>query len=151
MHFLERKLPNFKQNFTKTCSLGSKWQYDSIGSDYGLVPKRHQAIIWNNVCMFYWSIHASLGLNELKPPLIIWWYNQYSSGVMCNCWSIFSSGVCFSVEGKISSLVAVTQNRMLCTAELPLDIVCQTADTDLFDTSGELETLIKINTHSSFC
>ena len=40
-------------------------QYGSIGSDNGLAPRRWQAIIWNNVGM-YWHIYASwLGLNEL--------------------------------------------------------------------------------------
>ena len=33
--FVEWKLLNFKQNFTEMCSLGSYWQYGSIGSDNG--------------------------------------------------------------------------------------------------------------------
>ena len=51
--------------FTGICSLGSNWQYGSIGSDNGLAPNRWQAIIWSNDGMFYWCIHASLGPNEL--------------------------------------------------------------------------------------
>ena len=56
MHFLEWKLLNFEQDFTKICSLVSNWQYVSIGSDNGLASNRCQAIIWSNVCMLYWHI-----------------------------------------------------------------------------------------------
>ena len=56
----------YKKNFIEICFLGCNWQYDSIGSDNGLVPNRRQAIIWSNVGMFYWPIYASLGLNELN-------------------------------------------------------------------------------------
>ena len=34
------------------CSLGSNWQYDSIGLDNGFVSTRRQAIIWTNDGMF---------------------------------------------------------------------------------------------------
>ena len=67
MHFLEWKILNFKRNVTEICSLGSNWKYGSIGLDNGLAPKRRQAIIWSNVCMFYWHIYATLFLNELTP------------------------------------------------------------------------------------
>ena len=56
----------FQINFTEICSLGSNWQYGSIGSDHGLVPSMRQAIIWTNGGMLYWRIYASLGLNELS-------------------------------------------------------------------------------------
>ena len=39
---------NFAYNFNEVCSWGSNQQYSSIGSDYGLVPTRRQAIIWTN-------------------------------------------------------------------------------------------------------
>ena len=66
VQFLEWKLLNFKSNFTEICSLGSNWQYGTIGSDNGLAPNRQQVIIWANVGMLYWCIYASLGLNELS-------------------------------------------------------------------------------------
>ena len=44
---------------------GSIQQYSNICSDNGLAPARRQAIIWANVGMFHWRIHASLGQNEL--------------------------------------------------------------------------------------
>ena len=58
VHFLEWKLLNFKWNFTETFSLGSNWQYGSIGSDNGLAPNRRQTIIWSNVGMLHWRIYA---------------------------------------------------------------------------------------------
>ena len=65
------KIVNFEKNKkqnnnTEICSLGSNWQYGSIGSYNGLAPNRRQAIIWTNVSMLYWRINASLGLNELR-------------------------------------------------------------------------------------
>ena len=41
------------------CSLGSNWQYGSIGSDNGLAPNRRQAIIWTNVGMLYGHISVA--------------------------------------------------------------------------------------------
>ena len=58
------KLLNLKKNFTEMCSLWSNWQYGSIGS-----PSRRETIIWSNVGMLYWRIHASPGLNELNQKL----------------------------------------------------------------------------------
>ena len=66
VNFLEWKLLNFRYNFIEICSLGSNWQYYSIGSVNGLVPNRWQAIIWSNGGMFSWCIHVSLSLNELS-------------------------------------------------------------------------------------
>ena len=63
--FLNKYFWIFKRNFTEICSLGSNWQYDSIGSDNGLALKRRQAIIWSNVGMFYWPIYVSIFINEL--------------------------------------------------------------------------------------
>ena len=40
-------------------------QYASIGSDNGLKPVWHQAIIWTNDGLIYWCIYVSLSLNEL--------------------------------------------------------------------------------------
>ena len=59
------KMLEFDYDFTEVCSLGSNWQYPSIGSDNGLAPVRRQAIIWTN-WLVYWRIYASLGLNELR-------------------------------------------------------------------------------------
>ena len=47
-------------------SLASNWQYSGVGLDNDLAPNRRQAIIWTNGGMFYWRIHASLGINELS-------------------------------------------------------------------------------------
>ena len=38
-------------------SLGSNWQFVSIGWDDGLAPNRWQAIIWTNDSLFHWCIH----------------------------------------------------------------------------------------------
>ena len=54
----------------KYVSLGGNWQFGSIGSDNGLVPNRHQAIIWNNDGMFYWCIYAPPCLNELTLQIL---------------------------------------------------------------------------------
>ena len=42
--FLEWKHLNSKLNFIEIYSLGSNWQYVSIGSDNGVAPPRRQAI-----------------------------------------------------------------------------------------------------------
>ena len=68
MHFLERKLLDFKWYFVELCYLGSNWQYVSTGLDNGLVPNKWQAISWSSDGLVYWRIYASLGLNELKVP-----------------------------------------------------------------------------------
>ena len=39
-HFRDWRFFNFKLNFIEICSLGSNWQYVSIGLDNGLVPPR---------------------------------------------------------------------------------------------------------------
>ena len=62
VHFLEWKLLNFKWNFTEACSLGSNWQYGSIGSENGLAPNRRQTIIWSNFGMLHWHIYAHSAL-----------------------------------------------------------------------------------------
>ena len=46
-------------------SLGSNWQYDSIGSDNGLAPSRRQAIILTNADPIHWRIYVALGGDEL--------------------------------------------------------------------------------------
>ena len=51
------------------CSLGSNWQYGSIGSENGLAPSKRQAIIWAKVGLAYWRIYASLSLNELNAEI----------------------------------------------------------------------------------
>ena len=47
------------------CSLGSNWQYASIGSDNGLAPTRRQAFIWSNDDRIDRRIYASPGLNDV--------------------------------------------------------------------------------------
>ena len=66
MHFLEWKCMSFALNLPEVCSLGSNWQYSSIGSDNGLAPTRWQVIIWTNGGLVHWRIYASLSLNGLK-------------------------------------------------------------------------------------
>ena len=47
MHFLVRKLLNFNDKIIEICSLGSNWQYVSIGSDNGLVlPLSEPIMVW---------------------------------------------------------------------------------------------------------
>ena len=53
-------------NRTEICTLGSNWQYDSIGSDNGLAPNRRQAIISTNADLIHWRKHAAVGEVELK-------------------------------------------------------------------------------------
>ena len=48
MHFLERKLLYFDENFTEICIPGSNKKNSSISLDNGLAPERQQAIIWTN-------------------------------------------------------------------------------------------------------
>ena len=47
------------------CSLGSNWQYDSLGLDNGFVPTRRQAIIWTNDGIFTdaYMRHSAYELN----------------------------------------------------------------------------------------
>ena len=45
----------------KGCSLGSNWQYGSIGSDNSLAPNWQQAIILTNADLIHWHIYAVLG------------------------------------------------------------------------------------------
>ena len=47
-----------------------------IGLDNGLTRNRWQAIIWTNGGLVYWRIYASLGLNELRLPMLIWMFNE---------------------------------------------------------------------------
>ena len=72
-HFLEWRYFNFKWNFIEICSLGSSWQYVSIGLDNGLAPCRRQAIIWTSADPYHRRIYAALGGDELKrnPVLCI--------------------------------------------------------------------------------
>ena len=52
--------------FIEMRSLGSNWQYVSIGSDNGLALSRWQAIIWTNADPFHWHIYVALGEDELS-------------------------------------------------------------------------------------
>ena len=42
----------------------------NIGSDNGLSPGQHQAIIWTNDGLVYWGIYVSLSFNVLNHDLI---------------------------------------------------------------------------------
>ena len=77
------KTLNFNYNFTEICSLGSNWQYGSIGSDNGLAPNRRQAIIWTNDGPGYWRLYASLDLNELNAVLNTFWGKKF--------WTVFNT------------------------------------------------------------
>ena len=61
----ERKLSNVDSNFAQVRSYGSCWEQVNIGSDYGLVANRQQAITWINVDHDLWRHMVSLDLNEL--------------------------------------------------------------------------------------
>ena len=67
-HFLEWKYLIFKQNFFEICSLGSNWQYVSIGPDNGLAPFWRQAIIWTDADPVHQRICSIRGrwINSLR-------------------------------------------------------------------------------------
>ena len=65
MYFLECKYIDFDWNVIELYSQGSNQKYSIIISDNGFVLVRQQAIIWNNHVLVYWTIYASLSLNEL--------------------------------------------------------------------------------------
>ena len=87
VHFLEWKLTNFKWNFTEICSLGSDWQYGSIGwdtdawvgciisgSDNSKAPKSHYLNEWwsrllTHICV---TLPQWVNLEPLKYGLILW-------------------------------------------------------------------------------
>ena len=48
---------------SQICSLGSNWQFASIGSDKGLAPNRQQAIILSNDGPVHQHIYTPHGLN----------------------------------------------------------------------------------------
>ena len=47
--------------------------------DNGLTPNRRQAIIWNNDCLAWWCIYASLGLDRLRFLHMHWGNNMITS------------------------------------------------------------------------
>ena len=55
----------FWLGFRRSCLALLNWQYDSIGSDDGLMPTRRQAIPWSNDGLVYLCIYF-FGLNELS-------------------------------------------------------------------------------------
>ena len=98
MHFRDWQVLNFKQNFIKTCSLGSNWQYGSIDSDNGLASNMWEAVILSNVGMFYWHNYASLVLNELHGTL-----NDQGFIV----WIVFIS-FCVSSLAQVCSILSIS-------------------------------------------
>ena len=68
--FFFEKIWISNKNFMEIFSLGSNWQYVSIGSDNGLAPSRRQAIIWTNVDPVYRRIYAALGGGELMTEFV---------------------------------------------------------------------------------
>ena len=56
---------SYNYNCTEICSLGSNWQYCSIGPDNGLGAKQATSHYLNQSWLDYRHIFASLGLNEL--------------------------------------------------------------------------------------
>ena len=70
--FLNENIWILKYVFVETWSLGSNWQYVSIGSDNGSAPSRRQAIIWTNTDPFHRRIYAALGGDEL----IIYYFRE---------------------------------------------------------------------------
>ena len=70
VHFLEWEYFNLKWNFIEIWSLGSNWQYVSIGLDNGLAASRRQAIIWTSADLFHQHIYAALGGDELTEPML---------------------------------------------------------------------------------
>ena len=75
MHFLEWKYLNLDLNF-KFVSKGRNWSYARIGSNKGLAPNRHRAIIWTNDDLGYQGIKASLCLNGLNHFLCFFLVNS---------------------------------------------------------------------------
>ena len=57
-----------------------------IGLDNGLVPNRHQAIIWTNADVYiHWCIYAALGWDELTKIMV--YINRYDHGFL---WDIIA-------------------------------------------------------------
>ena len=54
------------KKITEICSLGSNWQYSSIGSDNDFAQTRRQVVIWTNDGIVYRLIYASLGIYVSK-------------------------------------------------------------------------------------
>ena len=67
MHFRERNVLYFDENFTDVCFYGSNSNQPCIGLDNGLVPNRRYAIIWTNAGSVYWRIYTALEGDELNP------------------------------------------------------------------------------------
>ena len=86
---------NFDWDYTEVCSQRSTTKQPSIGSDNGLAPTRHQAIIWTSDGKFtdaYMRHPASMSLqipNHKKPEKR--WKIMYKL-----CFA-YSSVVCFHV------------------------------------------------------
>ena len=53
------------------CPQRSNYQLVIFGSNNGLAPNRHLAIIWTNNGVIYCCKYASFGLNELKLPACV--------------------------------------------------------------------------------
>ena len=68
VHFLIEKFCIL--NFIEVYTLGSSWQYLSIGLDNGLAPNKRQAIIWTNGDSIHWRIYATLGGDTLRNPAV---------------------------------------------------------------------------------
>ena len=84
------KLLNFRSNLTEIYSLGSNWEYGSIGSDNGLVPNRHQAIIWSSAGMLYWCIYVSLGSHELVAWWNMFYYQHGVDKIWFACYDVYN-------------------------------------------------------------
>ena len=82
MYFRERKLSYFHLNLTEICSQGSNSWYVSVGSDNGLAPHSHQAVILTNDDLVNWRIYASLSLDELRR---FWAFCGAFSRLSTNC------------------------------------------------------------------
>ena len=63
VHLRDWKVLNIKWNSTEIYTVLSNLQYDSTRLDNGLALNSLQVFIRTNVGMFYWHMHASLGLN----------------------------------------------------------------------------------------
>ena len=98
------------KKFTEDCSLGSNWQYHSIGLDNGLAPNRQQAIIWTNSDQTNWRVYAVLGgisMNQCADKTLLVSPFSYIPYHVCHC-----------SEGKCYKYLLIAPSNSICGCDL---------------------------------
>ena len=125
MHFLEWKLLNFKQNFTEICSLGSNWQYGSIGS----VACHRTGDKPLSEAMLVFCSDAYICVT--RPQCVKWWMSNYIPQIiiwMQLQWRPFIAR--FIIANILWSSILISLHNMV-----PFEL---TKDTPYLALSGEL-------------